>query len=110
MFTSVLATMTVADLGAAESWYTRLFGAGPDVRPMDGLLEWHLSGGNGVQVFAEAERAGHSALVLSTDDLDLEAGRLRDSGIDQPAPQPGGGARVLVLSDPDGNRVVLFGA
>ncbi|GAA1305860.1 VOC family protein [Brachybacterium tyrofermentans] len=110
MFTSVLATITVADLDAAESWYTRLFGAGPDARPMAGLLEWHLSQGNGVQVFAEEEHAGHSALVLGTDDLDLEAARLRDAGIDQPAPQPGGGARVLVLADPDGNRVVLFGA
>lgn len=33
-----------------------------------------------------------------------------DAGIHHDGPQPGGGARILQLADPDGNRVVLTGA
>ena len=44
-----------SDLAAAEAWYTKLLGRGPDYRPMDSLLHWELS-----------DQAG---LTLSTDDV-----------------------------------------
>ena len=53
-FTTVLAQATVRDLAVAEPWYTALLGRGPDLRPMDGLLEWHLVEGSGVQVWQDA--------------------------------------------------------
>ena len=109
-FTSVLAQATVSDGPAAESWYTALFERGPDSRPMDGLLEWHLGGSSGVQVWAEPGRAGRSTVVLGTDDLDAVAGRLSRAGVTHDGPVPGGGQRTLLLTDPDGNRVVLLGA
>ena len=108
-FTTVLGQSTVRDLGTAEPWYTTLFGRGPDTRPMDGLLEWHLPGGSGVQVWAEPDRAGGSTVVLGSDDLDAAAAALAAAGIEHGGPQPGGGQRVLQLTDPDGNRVVLVG-
>lgn len=107
MFTGMLGNCTVSDVARAENWYARVFGRAPDARPMDGLIEWHLAPGFGVQVFADPERAGHSTVVLEVADLDAQAERLLASGIEHQGPQPGGGARILQLQDPDGNRVVL---
>ena len=109
-FTHVLAGSLVSDLPAAESWYSTLFERGPDARPMTGLLEWYLPDGSGVQVFHDPGRAGRGSLVLRVDDLDATAARLSRASVPHDGPQPGGGARILVLGDPDGNGVVLTGA
>lgn len=106
----MLAQSTIGDLAVAEDWYTRLFGRQPDARPMEGLLEWHLSGTFGVQVWAEAERAGHSAMVLDESDLDALAERLDAAGISHDGPQDVTSSRILSLVDPDGNRIVFTGA
>lgn len=108
-FSSVLAQCTVSDLATAERWYAALWDRAPDARPMPGLLEWHLPGGSGLQVWSEADRAGRSSVVLATGDLDAAAARLHAAGAAPGEPQPGGGGRVLELADPDGNRVVLTG-
>lgn len=109
-YTAVVAQSTVSDLGAAEPWYTALLGREPDARPMAGLLEWHVSGDCGLQVWVEPGRAGRSTVLLRADDLDAAAERLRSLGIASGAPEAGGGARLLRLSDPDGNRVVVLGS
>lgn len=103
----MLGNCTVSDVARAENWYARVFGRAPDARPMDGLIEWHLAPGFGVQVFADPERAGHSTVVLEVAGLDAQAERLLASGIEHQGPQPGGGARIPQLQDLDGNRVVL---
>lgn len=108
-YTSVLAQSAVSNITAAGIWYTSLLGRQPDVRPMDGLLEWHVTTGGGVQVWLDPERAGGSTLLLATDDLDGTASRLAAAGLAHAGPEPGGGARLLRLADPDGNRVVLLG-
>ena len=105
----VFAQATVTDLGAAEQWYSTLFGRGPDTRPMDGLIEWRLGAGFGVQVWSEPERAGHSSMVLGESDLDGLAARLTGAGIDHSGPQQVTASRILPLTDPDGNRVVISG-
>jgi predicted enzyme related to lactoylglutathione lyase len=107
--TSVLAQATVTDLDRAERWYAALFGRDPDSRPMDGLLEWHLTGGSGVQVWREPDRSGRSTVVLGVRDLDDAARALAAAGVAHEGPEPGGGSRVVRLGDPDGNRVVLTG-
>ncbi|MFW6597681.1 VOC family protein [Propionibacteriaceae bacterium Y2011] len=109
MFTRVLANCTVSDLDRAEQWYAGLFGRGPDARPMAGLLEWHLADTFGVQVWSEPDRAGKSSVVLEVTDLDDAVARADAAGMEHAGPQPGGGRRILQLSDPDGNRVVLSG-
>ncbi|MGQ7296395.1 VOC family protein [Quadrisphaera sp. KR29] len=109
-FTRVLAQAAVSDAEAAERWYAALFDASPDARPMDGLLEWHLTDTAGVQVWREPARAGRSCVVLGTDDLDALADRLTRVGAARAAVEAGGGARLLRLSDPDGNLVVVTGA
>lgn len=110
MINRVLANCTVTDLDRAEEWYARLFDRGPDARPMSGLIEWHLGDTFGVQVWSEPDLAGQSSVVLDETDLDAAAARLSAVGIGHGDPQPGGGARILQLTDPDGNRVVLTGA
>lgn len=110
MIHRLLANCTVTDSDRAEAWYTRLFGHGPDARPMPGLIEWHLGEAIGLQVWAEPDRAGNSSVVLNETDLDVAAARLTAAGIDHAGPQPGGGARILQVSDPDGNRLVFTGA
>jgi predicted enzyme related to lactoylglutathione lyase len=103
----ILAQSTVSDLTAAELWYTALFGRGPDSRPMPGLLEWHVSETAGLQVWSEPARAGRSTVVIGTDDLGAVVAVLDAAGIGHEGTQPGGGGRILQLTDPDGNRVVI---
>ncbi len=107
--TGVLAQATVSDLAAAEQWYTALFDRGPDTRPMDGLLEWHVGTTTGVQVWAEPDRAGRSSVVIQLDDLDVVAARLSTAGLTDIEPQQATSSRILPLEDPDGNRIVLAG-
>jgi hypothetical protein len=106
----VLAQSTVSDLAAAERWYSALFMRRPDARPMPGLLEWHLGDTFGVQVWSEPDRAGRSSMVLGESDLDALAARLTEAGLDHPGPQHATSSRVLLLEDPDGNRVVFAGS
>lgn len=110
MIHGVLAQCTVTDLDRAEQWYTTVLDRAPDARPMPGLLEWHVGAGAGLQVWSEPERAGRSTAVLEESDLDEAARRLIGAGVADAAPQPGGGARIVSLVDPDGNRVTLTGA
>ncbi|MFB9376534.1 VOC family protein [Kineococcus gynurae] len=105
----LLAQATVTDLDACEGWYATLFDGPPQARPMPGLLEWHPDVAFGVQVWREPERAGHSTVVLEVTDLDAEADRLTAAGVGHDGPQPASAFRILVLADPDGNRVVLTG-
>lgn len=109
MIHGVFANCAVTDLDSAERWYTALFDRGPDARLMPGLIEWHLGDGRGIQIWSELARAGQSTVVLIETDLDAATLRLTAAGIQHNGPQPGGGARILLLADPDGNRVVLTG-
>lgn len=109
MINRVLAQSTVTDLDVAEDWYARLFERAPDARPMPGLLEWHLGDTFGVQVWSEPERAGRSSMVLDETDLDAAVDRLTKAGIAHDGAQQATSSRVLVLEDPDGNRIVLAG-
>ena len=109
-FTRVLAQATVNDLTSAEAWYGTLFGRQPDAQPMDGLLEWHLGEGFGVQVWAEPARAGHSSMVLEESDLDGLVARLDEASLEHDPPQDVTASRILALEDPDGNRIVVSGA
>jgi len=108
-FHGVLAQSTVTDLARATTWYAALLGREPDAAPMEGLHEWHLGEGYGVQVWAEPDRAGRSSMVLRDDDLDATATRLAEAGFDHDGVGEISEGRALFLLDPDGNRVVLTG-
>jgi predicted enzyme related to lactoylglutathione lyase len=105
--TRLLAQMTVRDLDQAVEWYGRFFGRKLDANPMDGLVEWHLTKTFGVQVWSEPDRAGHSAMVLDESDLDTRVTELASAGITYDGPQDATTSRIVKLTDPDGNRIVL---
>ena len=106
----LLAQMTVSDLDRAVDWYGRFFNRAPDARPMDGLVEWHLGDAFGIQVWLDSERAGRSTMVLDESDLDGRAAELDAVGLPYEGPQEVTASRIVQLTDPDGNRVVISGA
>ena len=106
---SMLAQCTVADLTAALEWYEKVFERAPDLRPMDGLLEWHFGRNAGLQVWQEPERAGKSTVVLDVPSLGDELRRLDRLGITHDEPVHTPLSKVVTLYDPDNNRIVLTG-
>jgi hypothetical protein len=108
-FQRLFAQSVVRDSEVAERWYASVFGSPPHARPMDGLLEWQLGDSFGVQVWQDPERAGRSSMVLDGADLDELAARLTAAGVEHDGPRPATASRLLVLSDPDGNQVVVTG-
>lgn len=109
MFTGLMANISVSDEAGAVEWYATLFDREPDSSPMPGLSEWRFADEFGIQIWVEPDRAGRSTAVLVESDLDSLAERLRASGVDHGGPQPGGGQRILPVSDADGNRIVFSG-
>jgi glyoxylase I family protein len=122
--------LSVADLGASVSFYTRAFGFTPELdfelhpHPIRGVMLSHESGGRlelferrgskpGIQgatpIEALATR-GYGHFALSAPRIDslfkhaLEAGA---SAVVAPSPSPEPGVRFAFLSDPEGNLVEL---
>ena len=48
-------------LTAAESWYTKLLGRGPDYRPMESLIQWDLFAQAGLQLATDDNLACNGA-------------------------------------------------
>ena len=74
-------SLLTADLAAAERWYTKLLGRGPDFRPMKTLVQWELSDEGGVALANDDEIAGRGVMFLYVDDLTAERRRLKSLGI-----------------------------
>ena len=70
----IYCALLTSDLDAAEGWYTRLLGRGPDYRPMESMIEWDLSVQGGLQLVTDDNLAGHGALFLVVGDLGGEGG------------------------------------
>lgn len=85
-------------------------GREPDARPMDGLVEWHLTDAFGVQGWADPDRAGRSSMTLDESDLDARVAELDRNGIAYDGPQDVTASRIVLVADPDGNSIVVTGA
>ena len=99
--------LLVADLAAAEAWYTKLLGRGPDFRPMDTLVQWELFDQGGLMVSSSDEIAGKGVMFLYVDDLAAERRRLQGLGIALEDDIPGDYSTLAQLRDPDGNLITL---
>lgn len=106
--TNVFAGVSSKDLAVARSWWTQLLGREPDAVPMPSDIEWHFAAG-GIQLVDDSRNAGHSSVTLAVDDVDAELRAIAERGLDVPEAQtvPSGQFRIAMLSDPDGNTVVL---
>ena len=100
-------SLLTADLAAAEGWYTRLLGRGPDHRPMDTLLHWEVSGQGGLMLSSSEEIAGRGVVFLYVADLEAERRRLEGVGIALGEDIPGEYSTLAQVRDPDGNLITL---
>jgi catechol 2,3-dioxygenase-like lactoylglutathione lyase family enzyme len=103
IYTSLLTT----DLAAAEGWYTKLLGRGPDHRPMDTLVQWELFDQGGLMLSNSDEIAGKGVVFLYVESLAAERTRLQDLGIALENDIPGDYSTLAQLRDPDGNLITL---
>jgi catechol 2,3-dioxygenase-like lactoylglutathione lyase family enzyme len=95
------------NLEAAEDWYTKLLGRGPDYRPMDTLVQWELSAGGGLALGTDTTVASRGALFLIVDDVAAERRRLRELGIELGEDSQGTYSTLAQIRDDDGNLVTL---
>lgn len=100
-------SLLVKDLSAAEGWYSKLLGRGPDYRPMPTLIQWELGDQGGLMVSSSEEIAGRGVLFLYVDDLAAERRRLDGVGIELGEDNEGDYSTLAQVCDPDGNRVTL---
>jgi predicted enzyme related to lactoylglutathione lyase len=104
--THVFAGVPVADFEAALTWYERLMGRPPDVRPHDREAVWQLADSGLMYIVADAERAGAALVTLIVADLDAKLAELAGRGLVSEAIEelPGAG-RKAAITDPEGNRI-----
>jgi hypothetical protein len=76
----IYTALLTADLAAAEAWYTKLLGRGPDHRPMDTLVQWELFAEGGLALSSDEEVAGRGVMFLYVDDVAAERRRLQKPG------------------------------
>lgn len=106
----LLAVIPVSDIAAAAQWYERLMGTPPTNNPMPSLFEWRTTGSGWIQVFADSDKAGGTAVNLAVDDLEAVVDELVGRGLNPGEIQSANkGVRLSALSDPDGNTITLIG-
>jgi catechol 2,3-dioxygenase-like lactoylglutathione lyase family enzyme len=103
----IYTVLLTADLAAAEAWYTKLLGRGPDNRPMDTLVQWELFDQGGVALSTDYEIAGKGVMFLVVDDVAAERRRLQGLGIVLEDDIEGDYSTLAQVRDPDGNLLTL---
>jgi catechol 2,3-dioxygenase-like lactoylglutathione lyase family enzyme len=103
----IYAALLTADLAAAEAWYTKLLGRGPDHRPMDTLLHWELFDRGGLMLSSSEEIAGRGVAFFYIGDLAAERRRLTGLGIVLGDDIEGDYSTLAQVRDPDGNMLTL---
>lgn len=104
---NALASVAVKDLSVAVQWYQRLFGRPPDSSQQPGVAEWKFEGGGWLQVYENAERAGHGSVTLSVSSLDEQIADLVRCGLDPGRQMISEKARVVMIKDQDGNSIAF---
>ena len=103
----VYTALLTSDLAAAEGWYTKLLGRGPDCRPMATMVQWELFGQGGVALSTSDEIAGKGVMFLIVDDVAAERRRLQGLGIHLGDDIKGDYSTLAQVRDPDGNLLTL---
>ncbi len=103
----IYACACVADFDTALRWYTTFMGREPDDRPMPGMAQWRNMGSAGLQLWEDADHAGHARMTIVAPDMDVEKQRLAVAGIALGEIISGDFGRIAQLFDPEGNMVTL---
>ena len=101
------AALSASDVAAAEAWYSKLLGRGPDYRPMDTMVQWDLSDRGGLIVTSDELFDGNGVVFLVVDDVVAERRRLKDLGITLGENMQGDYSVLAQVRDPDNNLVTL---
>jgi predicted enzyme related to lactoylglutathione lyase len=104
---NALAGVAVNDMNKAIAWYGKLLGRAPDQQPMPNDVEYGFEKGGWMQIFLDPERAGKSSVTLTVDDLDATLLELEAAGIAHAEPTRTDYVDTAILTDPDGNQIVL---
>jgi catechol 2,3-dioxygenase-like lactoylglutathione lyase family enzyme len=96
-----------SDLAAAEAWYTKLLGRGPDNRPMPTLVQWELADGAGLGLSTDDLIAGEGMAFLVVEDVAAERRRLGSLGVVLGDDMEGDYSTLAQVRDPDGNLITL---
>ena len=105
---NALAGVAVGDLEAARTWYEQVVGRPADLMPTETseLAEWRFQLG-ALQLFVDKGRAGQSSATLVVPKMEPELEAVRAAGIRIGKTTDSPFVRTAILSDPDGNRVVI---
>lgn len=103
----IYTALLTKDLAAAEVWYTKLLGRGPDSRPMNTLLHWELFDHGGLAISSDDEIAGRGAMFLYVDDVAAERTRLHRLGIVLGDDIEGDYSTLAQVRDPAGNLLTF---
>lgn len=100
------AAMRIKDLASATAFYAKVLGREPDDRPMETLVQWRYAHA-GIQLFADADEAGHGSMTLVVPDMEAARAELAGRDIDIGPIRRGDYGRIARFADPDGNAIVL---
>ena len=103
----IYTALRASDLAAAEGWYTKLLGRGPDYRPMDTMVQWEISDEGGLILASDQLIAGPGVAFLVVADVAAERRRLQGLGISLGDDIQGDYSTLAQLRDPDGNLLTL---
>jgi hypothetical protein len=107
MIKNVLAYIPVRDIEDGTRWYKMLLGREPDVRPMEGLVEWEFEAGGWLQLNENRQLAGRSSITLVETNISDRVSMLTRAGIKPSSFVEGDAVSVIIINDPDGNQVVF---
>lgn len=103
---NAFAGVVVTHAPQAAAWYARVLGAHTHA-PMPGVYEWTLERGGVLQVFEDAENAGHASVTFAVADLEQAIERLQSLGVDVFDRTAPADVSTVQVRDADGNRVVF---
>jgi hypothetical protein len=107
--TSVTIGMPVGRMDEAVNWYAELLDTGPDIEPVEGIVEFEVREGIWLQLFEG--RGGSGKAVLGFGVRNVDAARERLVGMDIPVGEVERIPGVIAfcdLTDPWGNRLSLY--
>jgi predicted enzyme related to lactoylglutathione lyase len=102
----LFASVPVADLRAALTWYEALFGRAADIVPNESEVMWCVAGNGWLYVIEDRERAGMTVATIAVDDLDQFVADLANRGISSgPIEAVGDAGFKSNVKDADGNVI-----
>jgi Glyoxalase-like domain len=107
---ALFAGISVADYGAAQEWYARLFDGPASFHPNDEEAVWELAESRSVYVRHRPEHAGHALLTLFVDDLGERVAGIAERGLTPHLDETyDNGVRKVTYRDPEGNEIGFGG-